>query len=120
GGADHGVDAVVDQPGDVVGGGGGDDEVDRDLCPGRGHGGQIVAAADPGDELEVVGVLDGAAGGGAHAAGGAEHGDAGGVCERRGPGGSGGHGGSWGRGGAGRDGDGEGPRGGVSARGRPR
>src|SRR5699024_2216838 len=79
GGADHGVDAVFDQPAHVLGGDRRDGEVDRDLRTRFGDRGELVPAADARDQLEVRCLLDGAAGGGAHPPGGAEHGDAGGA-----------------------------------------
>src|SRR5699024_7889703 len=76
GGAHDGVDAVIDEPVHVLRGRGGDGEVDRDLGTGLGERLQGVVAADARDQLEVGRLLDGAAGGSAHPAGGAEDGDA--------------------------------------------
>ena len=69
--ADHDVQAGVDAPAQVVGHRGGVREVDDDV--GGLQGGAVVADVHAGDELEVVGPLDGGAGLGAHAPRGTQH-----------------------------------------------
>ena len=59
GGADDGVDAVADAEVEVVHHRGRGGEVDRDLGAGLGQRLQLVAPAERGDQLHVLGGLDG-------------------------------------------------------------
>ena len=59
GGADDGVDAVVDQELQVVHHDVGMGEVDDDLGAGVGEQAERIARVDPGGEGQVVGCLDG-------------------------------------------------------------
>ena len=75
GGADHGVDAVLDAEGQVGHDDVGVGEVDDRLGAGGDQVGQVVVDVDPRHQLEVVGRLDGGADLAADLALGAEHAD---------------------------------------------
>jgi hypothetical protein len=57
--ADHHVHAVLDAPAHVIEGDLRLGEVERDLRAGVGDRGEVVVDVDLGDDLEVVGVVDG-------------------------------------------------------------
>jgi hypothetical protein len=73
GGADHGVDAVVDGPGQIVHHDVGAGEVDDDI--GSLQDGAVLTGVDAADQFEILGPLDGPADLAPHPALGTEHTD---------------------------------------------